>query len=160
MNLQVWVYYHVLQDRDLAIHVWGADNPDVPGFQRAAVRALFPMLAFLIRRAFRITQTNYEKATQRIEELLGEIDTMLADGRSSIIEGDRRNYTDYQLAAMCGLWLVPENYAAGKARLDRYSSTRMPESMAADVGRWREDFPRVVQWVEDLYDAERLTSKA
>ena len=160
VNLQVWVYYHVLQDRDLAIHVWGADNPDVSWFQRTAVRALFPMLAFLIRRSFRITQANYEKATHRIEELLGEMDTLLADGRSSIIKGDQRNYTDYQLAAMCGLWLVPKNYAAGKARLDRYSSTRMPESMAVDVSRWREDFPRVVQWVEDLYDSERLTSKA
>ena len=57
---------------------------------------------------------------------------------------------------MCGLWMVPENYAAGKARLTQYSSTRMPASMAGDTGRWREDYPRVVQWVENLYQTERL----
>lgn len=156
VNLQVWVYHHVLQDRELALHVWGADNPAVSWYQRLAVRALFPLLAFLIRKSFRITQQNYEKATHRIEELLGEIDTMLADGRTSIIAGDRRNYTDYQFAAMCGLWLVPENYAAGKARLERYSAAKMPASMATDVGRWREDYPRAVQWVETLYANERL----
>lgn len=156
VNLQVWVYYHVLPDRALALHVWGVDNPAIPWLQRVAIRALFPLQAFLIRKSFRISRANYEKATHRIEELLAEIDTLLADGRPSIIGGDRRNYTDYQFAAMCGLWLVPENYAAGKARLDRYSQARMPAGMAADVGRWREDYPRAVQWVETLYANERL----
>ena len=156
VNLQVWVYYHVLQDRELAEYLWGADNPDVAGYQRVAIRALFPLLALLIRKSFRINEQNYQKATQRIEELLGEIDTMLADGRTTIIAGDRRNFTDYQFAAMCGLWLVPENYAAGKARLERYSSSRMPDSMVTDVERWREDFPRAVQWAEALYANERM----
>ena len=156
VNLQTWIYYHVLPDRELTCHIWGADNPAVSRLQRLAVRALYPLLAVLIRKSFRITRRNYEKATQRIEELLGDIDLKLADGRSSILAGDRRNYTDYQFAAMCGLWLVPENYAAGKAQLERYAADRMPESMAADVNRWREDFPRVVQWVENLYATERM----
>ena len=159
VNLQVWVYYHVLQDRALALTVWGAENPAIPWWQRIAMRVLFPLQAFLIRRSFRVSRANYEKATHRIEELLGEIDTMLADGRPSIIEGDHRNFTDYQFAAMCGLWLIPENYAAGKARLEDYKA-RMPDSMAADVARWREDYPRAVQWVESLYASERIREAA
>ena len=30
VDLQVWVYYHILLDRDLSLRAWGADSPLVP----------------------------------------------------------------------------------------------------------------------------------
>jgi hypothetical protein len=58
VNLQVWVYHHLLEDRELALHAWGADSPGVPFWQRLLLRPLFPILAALIRRSFRITPQN------------------------------------------------------------------------------------------------------
>ena len=158
-NLQVWIYYHLLEDRDLTLQVWGVNNPQVPAWQQAANRALFPLLAALIRRSFRITQSSYERACHFIEELLAEVDMKLADGRDSILDGDSRNYTDYAFAAMCGLWLLPENYAAGKAETSRFGRDRMPAPMREDVERWSEDYPRTIKWVEGLYANERIPAE-
>lgn len=154
-SLQVWVYHHLLDDRDLSLHVWGAENPDVPIWQRWSLRLAFPVLAFLIRRSFRITPANYEKACQRIEELLEEIDTRLADGRASILGGDSRNYTDYAFAAMTGLWLQPAGYGGGKAENVRIERSQTSNAMRADVERWSEDYPKAVAWVQRLYAEER-----
>ena len=118
-NLQVWVYYHLLNDRELTLHAWGADNPQVPAWQRQALRLLFPVLAILIRRAFAITDDQYTKAVLHIEELLSGIDTALADGRGSILGGDVINYTDLTFAGFTGLWLQPEKYGGGKADANR-----------------------------------------
>ncbi len=155
VNLQVWVYHHLLEDRELTLHAWGVDNPEVPYWQRLLLRPLFPVLAALIRRSFRITPTNYEKACQHIERLLAEMDATLSDGRASILGGDRPNYTDYQFAAMSGLWLQPRNYGGGRADKVRIERSRATSPMRADIDRWIEDYPHAVAWVQSLYAEER-----
>lgn len=154
-NLQVWVYYHLLNDRELTLHAWGADNPQVPAWQRQALRLLFPVLAILIRRAFAITDDQYTKAVLHIEELLSGIDTALADGRGSILGGDVINYTDLTFAGFTGLWLQPEKYGGGKADANRIERGRAPAAMRGDVERWSEDFPKATQFVASLYENER-----
>jgi len=153
-SLQVWAYHHLLEDRELALHVWGANAPTVPIWQRAAIRLLFPLQALLIRKSFRITPERYKKACQQIEELLGDIDTSLADGRVSILGDDEPNYTDYAFAAMMGLWLQPAGYGGGAAEHVRIERSRATSPMRADIERWVEDYPRAVDWVQQLY-AER-----
>lgn len=155
VNLQVWVYYHVLQDRALTLHLWGVGSPGVAAWQRLALRALFPLLALLVRRSFRVTPRNYEKACHRIEEMLAELETVLADGRASVLGGEEPNYTDFTFAALTGLWLQPESYGGGKADFVRVARERMPARMQADIVRWSEDNPRVVAWVERLYVEQR-----
>jgi len=98
-NLQVWVYYHLLHDRNLTLQAWGANNPAVPAWQRQVLRLIFPLLATLIRRAFAITDEHYTRSVLHIEELLSEVDTVLADGRGSILGGDVVNFTDLAFAA-------------------------------------------------------------
>lgn len=157
VNLQVWVYYHLLQDRGLALHMWGADSQDIAAWQRLSLRALFPLLAFLIRRSFRITEKNYEKSCRRIEELLAEMGTALSDGRASVLGGDVQNFTDFTFAALTGLWLQPENYGGGKADFVKVTRDRLPNTMQADIERWSEDNPRVIAWVERRYLEQRQT---
>jgi len=154
-NLQVWVYYHVAQDKDLLLHVWGVNSPLVPAWQRVVVRVARPLLVFLIRKSFRITQENYERAVERIETLLSDIDTRLADGRTSILGEERINYTDITFAALTGVWLMPKNYGAGKADAVRFEHEQLPARMKADIARWREDYPRATTYVLDLYANER-----
>ncbi len=54
-DLQVWVYYHILDERELTLHAWGCDSPVIPAWQRYLVIALYPVLCFLLRKAFRIS---------------------------------------------------------------------------------------------------------
>jgi len=119
------------------------------------LRLLFPLLRFLIRKSFRITQTNYERAQSRIEELLGETDAWLEDGRKSLLGGDALNFTDIAFAAMTGLWLMPAQYGGGKADAVRIERDRAPVGMRQDIEAWEANYARVVAFVEQLYLDER-----
>ena len=152
--LQVWVYYHLLEDPELCKYVWGAADPATPGWQRLVVRIAFPLQAFLIRRTFRVNEDHYRKVSHRIEELLGDVETRLADGRGSILGGDDINYTDLAFAAISGLWLQPQGYG-GKAGL-RIERDRVTAPMREDVERWEEDHPRTAAFITSLYATERL----
>ena len=154
-DLQVWVYHHILSDRNLTLHAWGANSPKVPRWQRVVARAIFPLSALFLRKSFSITDAHYAKVVQNIEELLGDTETQLADGRRSILGGDINNYTDIEFAAMCGLWLQPSEYAAGNADSSRFKRDDLPEKMREDIERWIEDHPKAISFVERLYEEER-----
>jgi hypothetical protein len=157
VSLQVWVYYHLLHDRDLTLHAWGADNPATPAWQRVALRVLFPLLAGLIRFSFNINDTNYARAVAHIEKLLTDINADLTDGRSSLLGGEDTNYTDYTFAAFTGLWLMPADYGGGKADAVRIEREHAPEGMRIDIERWIDAFPGAVSWVETLYESRVQT---
>lgn len=154
-NQQVWIYYHLLNNRGLTLHLWGVDDPHTPPWQRGALRMLFPLLAMLIRRSFRIDKDHYTKAAHHIEELLADIDTRLADGRKSILGGDTINYTDIAFAAQSGPWLMPKGYGGGRADACRIERTEAPDGMKAEIERWVEDYPKATTFIERLYAEER-----
>lgn len=160
VDLQVWVYYHLLPERDLALQAWGANSELVPWWQRQLLRPLFPALAFFIRKSFRITDSHYARAVQRIEEVLGDIDMRLADGRQSILGGNEINYSDITFAALSGLWMQPNGYGGGKADTSRISRNRVAPAMRADIERWIEDYPKAAAFVARLYAEERGTLPA
>lgn len=155
VNLQVWIYYHVLADRTLTLRLWGVHCADVPVWQRVLLRILFPLQAFLIRKSFRITTENYARAQHSIDELLAETEATLSDGRASLLGGETTNFTDIAFAAMTGLWLQPREYANGHADDVRVPRDALPTAMQTDVARWSEDHPRTVAWVEQMYANER-----
>ena len=155
ISLQVWVYYHVLNDRDLTLHVWGAGSPATPAWQRPLLRLLFPVLRFLIRRSFRITVENYKRAVKRIDETLGDADARLQAGQKSLLGGDAPNYTDFAFAAMTGLILMPPGYAGGKAEAVRLDREQAPAAMRQDIEDWVARHERAIAFVEALYAEER-----
>jgi hypothetical protein len=155
VNLQVWIYYYLLHDRELTLHAWGANNQRVPAWQRVALRLLFPLLAFLIRKSFAITDEHFAKVVLHIEELLSNIDMQLADGRRSILGGEAVNYTDIAFAALSGFWMQPEGYGGGMADANRIERDQLPANMRADVERWTEDYPKVAALITRLYAEER-----
>jgi len=155
VSLQIWVYHHVLDDRDLTLRAWGAEDPATPMWQRQSLKLLFPVLRALIRRSFRINETNYQKAVARIDGLLQEADNWLADDRRSLLSDEELNYTDLAFAAISGVWVMPPEYGGGKANAVRLESQDLPPAMLADQERWSSSFPRVVAFVERLYREER-----
>jgi glutathione S-transferase len=154
-NLQVWLYFHLLQDRELTLQVWGVKNPLVPYWQRLALRVVFPILAVLVRYSFAINEEHYQKSVLHIDGLLSHIDTQLADGRRSILGGDAINYTDIAFAALSGLWMQSRGYGGGKAEDNLIERDRLPARMRTDIERWIEDFPKATTFVTRLYAEER-----
>jgi glutathione S-transferase len=150
-DLQVWVYHHILDDRELALHTWGAQDPAVPAWQRWALRGLFPLQRFLIRRAFRITPARYAKAIAHLNELLADVEARLADGRHSILGGDEPNFSDFAFAAIMGLWALPKRYGGGQAEGVRIDIVRCPPAMQRDIAAWREGYPLATEFIERLY---------
>ena len=155
VSLQVWVYYHILNDRDVTLRAWGANSEATPFWQRPLLRLLFPVLRFLIRKSFRITEANYQRASSRIDTTLGEADALLADGRRSLLGGDELNYTDLTFAAMTGLLLMPPGYGGGKAEATRLEHDEVPDGMRQDIDTWVEKYQRAVGFVHKLYAEER-----
>ncbi len=155
-DLQVWIYYHLLLDRELTLRLWGADDPKIPWWQRALLRPLFPLMSLFIRRVFSISDEHFAKAGEHIDQTLGDVDTRLADGRLSILGGDEMNFVDITFAALSGLWLQPDNYGGGKADRSRVARNKLPAPMREDIERWIEDYPRAASFVARLYDQERL----
>ena len=155
VSLQVWLYYRLLDDRALTLHAWGANDPATPFWQRQLLKPLFPILRFLIRKSFRITDANYALAVTRIEALLDEANTWLEDGRVSLLGGDESNYTDFAFAAMTGLWLMPAGYGGGRAANVRIERHQVPAGMREEIESWETSYADVVRFVERLYRDER-----
>jgi len=157
VNLQVWVYHHILDDRELTQHAWGCNSPSIPAWQRYLVLAIYPLLKFFLRKAFRITQSGYTKAVQHIENLLAEIESSLADGRVSILGDESINYVDITFASMSALWIQPPQFGREKADDVRIQRQRAPAAMQSDMDRWIETYPLASAFVTRLYETERQT---
>ncbi|MCJ7814917.1 MAG: glutathione S-transferase domain-containing protein [Xanthomonadales bacterium] len=155
VDLQVWVYSHILGDRELTLHAWGISNPEIPAWQRLVLKVNFPLLRFLIRKSFRITPAHFAKAVTHIEALLTEVESRLSDGRKSILGGDTINYTDITFCAIMGLWLQPPGYGGGKADTVRIDRGQCPQQMAAEIEAWSQSYPLATGFIEKLYTDER-----
>jgi glutathione S-transferase len=155
VNLQVWVYFHILPDRELTLHAWGANSKDIPGWQRLALKLFYPAQKALMRRAFRISPAHRARAVEHIDEQLAEVEGLLSDGRRSILGGDSRNYTDIAFAAIHGLWLRPPGYGGGAADEVRIRREDCPPGMRQDIDRWCERFPLVTEFIESCYGDRR-----
>lgn len=154
-HLQVWVYYHILDHRELALKAWGVKSPAVPAWQRAVMPLLFPLFRAFLRRAFRINTVNYERTVEKVESLLADVETMLDDGRRSILGSKDTDYVDITFAAISSLWMQPEQFARGKAAAARIDRSEYPPQMISDVDRWADQYPLVVAFIERLYREER-----
>lgn len=152
VDLQVWVYYHLLDDHELTLHAWGVNNPAIPAWQRVALRVLRPVQTALIRKAFRITPSHYEKAVAHIDALLAEVEEWLGDGRRSLVGGDEINYTDIAFAALMGLWRRPPGYGGPAGENVRIETDRLPEEARAQIERWENRYPACSEFILRMYD--------
>ncbi len=152
-NLQVWAYTHLLEERDIMLRAWGADDPRVPAWQRKAIQLLYPLQVILMRRAFRLTPEHYTKATERIEKLLGDIDARLESSPNSILGGESINYTDIAFAALSTPWLLPPNFAGRDEGI--LEPATLPAAMQNDIERFRSRFARAAAFADRLYREER-----
>ena len=155
VDLQVWMYYHILPDRKLTLHAWGVNNPIIPTWQRLALKILFPLQRMLIRKSFRITAKHHARAVEHIEALLDDVEGRLADSRKSILGGDTVNYTDITYSALLALAVIPEGYGGGKADAVRIRLEDCPAPMRHEIATWRTQYPMATGFIDRLYREER-----
>ena len=154
-HLQVWIYYHLLGHKDLALRAWGQHSSSVPAWQRAMLPLMFPVFRTFISYAFRTSEEHYRKVLGHIEGLLDDVESRLDDGRRSILGGDNSDFLDLSFAAISALWLQPAQFAAGRAEAVRIGEEHYPPQMSADIERWKDSYPLVTALVERLYREER-----
>ncbi|MEM8816675.1 MAG: hypothetical protein AAGE85_12690 [Pseudomonadota bacterium] len=156
-NLQVWVYYHLLPHKELLLRAWGADDTSVPVWQRLMLRVLRPVQARLIRYAFGTSGSRYEKARQHIDALLKELDERLKDRLesqpNSLLGEEVLNFTDLSFAALSSIWLMPEEFAGGKARA--LETGELPLEMQRDIEHFKTAYPAATAFAARLYAEER-----
>lgn len=156
VDIQVWVYFHILNDRDLTLHAWGCNSTVIPAWQRLVLKLTYPLLRFLIRKSFRITAGHHAKAAANISALLGEADSLLSDGRKSILGGNTVNYTDITFASIMGVWMQPGGFGGGKADHVLIAEDRFPAAAREQMAAWRNDYALATGFISQLYRDERL----
>ncbi|MEM7081400.1 MAG: glutathione S-transferase family protein [Pseudomonadota bacterium] len=153
VNLQVWVYSHMLKHPEKLDILWGLNDPNTPAFQRAFGRLVAPLLRTMIAKSFRITPGNVEKAKGFIEKLLADTESRLAQNGHLVDE--TRSFVDYAFAGISSLWLQPEEFGGGAADNVRLGAEDMPDSLIADANEWKAAYPLSVEFMQSLYRHER-----
>lgn len=101
-----FVYFHVLQRRDVAVELLGCTGPK---WERGLVRRIFPVMAAMMKRGLKITPEATERSRARVEATLASVEARLADGRRYLV-GDRFTAADLTFAALGAILVLPPQY--------------------------------------------------
>jgi len=87
---------------------------------------------------------------------LSDIEQLLTNESTSILNGEKIDYVDVSMAAMSGLWLSPEGYGGGKADGVKMEQAKLPQAMRGDITRWQQQYPNTVMFIERLYQQRTI----
>jgi len=155
-DLQRWFYSNGLPARKLMMRVWGLHDRFVPFWQRWAVWVLYPLLCTMIRRAFDIRPKTPSWSADRIKNFLSQMETLLQDGRTYILNGEALSFVDITFASLSGIWIFPHQYGQGRAQYVLPEAELLPPQMQQDMQEWRESFPRVYAHIMARYENDRV----
>jgi glutathione S-transferase len=101
------MYFLVMKDPSIARRVLGSGP--VPGWQRAAVRVGYPLIAGAIQRGLKIDQPGVRRSRKRLDEVFDEVSERLSDGRKYLV-GDRFTAADLTFASLASVVLAPDQH--------------------------------------------------
>jgi len=152
-DVRVWVYSRVLQRRELTLRTWGAEETQIPAWQRGLLQASTPMLRFAVKQMLGVTPKRAVTALQRTREAFDEVDRMLADGRRYLL-GDTLTFADITFASLAAIAVLPDEYAGRSLRGRRLTIDELDADWRAEVESLRRR--PAGQFVLRLYREERL----
>jgi glutathione S-transferase len=156
-DVRVWAYSHIFRRRDLTLRSWGIEEPQIPAWQRAALRLGSPVLVFAVRRMLGVSPARGERALARTRETFDEVDRMLADGRRYLLS-DSLTFADITFASLAALAVLPPEYAGRSLRGRRLTLDDLDAGWRAEVEAFRQR--PAGQFVLRLYREERLRPSA
>jgi glutathione S-transferase len=156
-DVRVWAYSHIFRRRDLTLRSWGIEEPQIPAWQRAALRLGSPVLVFAVRRMLGVSPARGERALARTRETFDEVDRMLADGRRYLLS-DSLTFADITFASLAALAVLPPEYAGRSLRGRRLTLDDLDAGWRAEVEAFRQR--PAGQFVLRLYREERLRPPA
>jgi glutathione S-transferase len=156
-DVRVWAYSHIFRRRDLTLRSWGIEEPQIPAWQRAALRLGSPVLVFAVRRMLGVSPARGERALARTRETFDEVDRMLADGRRYLLS-DSLTLADITFASLAALAVLPPEYAGRSLRGRRLTLDDLDAGWRAEVEAFRQR--PAGQFVLRLYREERLRPSA
>jgi len=156
-DVRVWVYSRIFARRDLTLRSWGIEEPRVPGWQRALLRAGTPLLRFAVRRMLGVHPARAARALERTREAFGRVDDLLADGRR-YLAGDALSFADITFASLAALAVLPPEYGGRAIDGRRLGIEDLEPDWRAEVEAFRAR--PAGQFVLRLYREERLAVAA
>jgi len=156
-DVRVWVYSRIFARRDLTLRSWGIEEPRVPGWQRALLRAGTPLLRFAVRRMLGVHPARASRALERTREAFDRVDALLADGRR-YLAGDALSFADITFASLAALAVLPPEYAGRAIQGRRLAIEDLEPDWRAEVEAFRAR--PAGQFVLRLYREERLAPAA
>ena len=153
--LQQWIYTRILPHRDFTLYAWGAHDPALPLWQRGLLRLLYPWQRMLMRRVFRIGPDSRDQSMQKVRHMLGEFEQRLTEHPSGLLASGERSYVDYAFAGLSSIWLLTDNFAAGRSEGVRPPPSVTPALLVADREELQAEFPACTRFIETLYRDER-----
>ena len=156
-DVRVWVYSRIFARRDLTLRSWGIEEPRVPGWQRALLRAGTPLLRFAVRRMLGVTPARAARALERTREAFDRVDALLADGRR-YLAGDALSFADITFASLAALAVLPPEYGGRAIEGRRLAIEELEPDWRAEVEAFRAR--PAGQFVLRLYREERLAPAA
>ena len=156
-DVRVWVYSRIFARRDLTLRSWGIEEPRVPGWQRALLRAGTPLLRFAVRRMLGVHPARAARALERTREAFDRVDALLADGRR-YLAGDALSFADITFASLAALAVLPPEYGGRAIDGRRLGIEELEPDWRAEVEAFRAR--PAGQFVLRLYREERLAAAA
>ncbi len=123
------VYFHLLAHSALAVEVVGTGTPRA---ERLLFRALFPVLAGMMRRGMNITPKKAAESRAKLQALFTDVGAELADGRPYLC-GDRLTAADVTFAALASPVLLPDDHPVLQTPW-----ARVPAALQAEVEAFRQ----------------------
>jgi glutathione S-transferase len=123
------MYAHMLEQRRLMISV---NCQGVPGWERAALTALWPAMVRLGKRALGIRSERVQDDEASVSSAFDSVAAQLSDGRSYLC-GDRFTAADLTFAALSAAVLVPPEYGVALPQPEE-----LPPYLAAKVRAFRD----------------------
>jgi glutathione S-transferase len=156
-DVRVWAYSRIFARRDLTLRSWGIEEPRIPVWQRALLRAGTPVLRLAVRRMLGVTPARAARALERTRETFDRVDAQLADGRR-YLGGDALSFVDITFASLAALAVLPPEYGGRAIAGRRLGIEELEPDWRAEVEAFRAR--PAGQFVLRLYREERIAPAA
>ncbi|WP_170229732.1 glutathione S-transferase family protein [Polyangium fumosum] len=125
-----WMYFHMLPDRDLVLHL--SNKQHAPALEKRLLPLFFPVVRPVMRKAMRITPEGAARSLRKIEAMFAEVGKKIEDGRSFLV-GDALTMADITFASLAAVVLAPPEYGAPLFPIEM-----LPQEPAAHIRAWQE----------------------